>query len=62
MNWRVMMTDKFIGNFMGEDVILDEDNDKAAIALIEHQRKEIESLRGNSVDAAMYRLIKGAIQ
>lgn len=46
---------KLICNFMGEDIILDTVEDKAVIELIEWQRKKIEDMRGDSVDAAMYR-------
>jgi len=47
----------FIGNFAGDDVTLDDVEDKSAIALIEWQRKEIESMRHDSVDASMYRIM-----
>lgn len=52
---------KFIGNFMGMDIFLDDEMDKDAIELIEYQRREIEAMRGDSVDASMYRYIQSTI-
>ena len=50
------MTAKFLGSFMGDDVVLDDVKDAVAIALIDHLTKEVKHMRGDSVDAAMYRL------
>jgi len=53
---------KFIGNFMGIDIYLDDEMDKDAIKLIEYQQQEIEQMRGDSVDASMYRYVQSTIE
>lgn len=47
---------KFMGNFMGEDVFLDDEEDGGAIALIEHLQPDLDSRKNDAVDASMYRI------
>ena len=50
---------RFICNFYGEDIFLDDEdeNQARAINLIKHLNSENEILKEDSVDASMYRLI-----
>ena len=41
---------KFIGSFMEEDIYLDDEEDKGAIALIDHLQFELEQSRERDID------------
>jgi len=51
---------KFIGEFHGMKIYLDDEMDRAAIALIDHLKEELKVIhdRGDATDASMYRLLK----